>query len=109
MTPSSDGVEPDVDESVDVNDENATSRWCEDDAISSIELAMGTSKRKQSTDASSRPGRRWSDDHYDGVVLESVNYLLSDAFGIATSVHCQTSLVWSATFGPGSSPGAICD
>ena len=85
LTPSSDGVEPDVDKSVDVNDENATSRWCEDDAISSIELAMGTSKRKQSTDASSRPGRRWSDDHYDGVVLESVDYLLSDAFGTAKS------------------------
>ncbi len=85
LTPSSDGVEPDVDESVDVNDENATSRWCEEDAISSIELAMGKSKRKQSTDASFRPGHRWSDDHYDGVVLESVNYLLSDAFGVAKS------------------------
>jgi len=52
LTPSSG---PDVDESVDVNDENATSRWCKEDVISSIELAMGTSKRKQSTEASSRP------------------------------------------------------
>ena len=83
LTPSSDGVEPDVDESVDVNDENATSRWCEEDVISSIELAMGTNKRKQSTDASFRSGHLWSDDH--GVVLESVNYLLSDAFGVAKS------------------------
>jgi hypothetical protein len=77
-----------VDESDDFdNDDNATSWWCEDaNDISSIELAMGTSNRNSPADASSRRrGRRWSDDHYDGVVLESANYLLSNVFGAVKS------------------------
>ena len=67
------------------DNENGTYWRCEEDDISSIELAMGTNKREQSTDALSRRARRWSDDHYDGVVLESVNYLLSNTFGVAKS------------------------
>ncbi|KAL3806177.1 hypothetical protein ACHAXA_000693 [Cyclostephanos tholiformis] len=96
LTPSSDDVASDasddgpdgicVDESDDFDNDNATSWWCEDgDDVSSIELAMGTSNWNRSTDASSRQGRRWTDDHYDGVVLESANYLLSNVFGAAKS------------------------
>ncbi|KAL3806175.1 hypothetical protein ACHAXA_000691 [Cyclostephanos tholiformis] len=96
LTPSSDDVASDasddgpdgicVDESDDFDNDNATSWWCEDgDDVSSIELAMGTSNWNRSTDASSRQGRRWTDDHYDGVVLESANYLLSNVLGAAKS------------------------
>ncbi|KAL7534882.1 hypothetical protein ACHAXR_006139, partial [Thalassiosira sp. AJA248-18] len=54
-------------------DENITSGWCEDDDFSSVELAMGRIAEKQTRRV------RWSDDHYDGVLLESAKYLFSGA------------------------------
>jgi len=71
---------------VEDEDKNTTSLYCEDDDISSVELAMGRITGNQSNSPSlSRRVRRWSDDHYDGVVFESINYLLSNTFSRARS------------------------
>jgi len=65
---------------------NTTSWRCDYDDLSSVELAMGRRNDKQ-MNASSVPrrARDWSDDHYDGVMVESVNFLLSNTFSIAKS------------------------
>jgi len=67
--------------------ENSTTSWrCEDDDFSSVDLAMGRITEIQSNGhPSTRPDRYWSDDHYDGVVFESINYLLSNTFSKAKS------------------------
>ena len=48
--------------------------WQCGEGVSSVEMAMGRIKLKQ-------PRYRWSDDHYDGVMFESMDYLLS---GVST-------------------------
>jgi len=49
--------------------------WLCDDDTSSVEMAMGRIKMKKQPRSLFK--NRWSDDHYDGVMLESMNYLLS--------------------------------
>ena len=48
--------------------------WLCDDDTSSVELAMGRINVRQ---PKSVFNKKWSDDHYDGVMLESMNFLLS--------------------------------
>lgn len=78
--------------------ENVTSWVCEDDEASSVELAMGTSKRKQSGDLS-RSTRLQSDDQYGGIVVESMNYLLSNMFHVAKSSVSKPLLFGARRFG----------
>eukprot|EP00804_Cyclotella_cryptica_P015435 CCRYP_008074-RA/>CCRYP_008074-RA protein AED:0.28 eAED:0.28 QI:173/1/1/1/0.33/0.75/4/2971/760 len=56
-----------------------SSVWiCEDEIpLSSVELAMGKISSK------SRRRTPWLDDHYDGLLLESVEYLISRAYSFA--------------------------
>jgi hypothetical protein len=49
--------------------------WTCDDVTSSVEMAMGRIKMKERPRSLFK--NRWSDDHYDGVMLESMHYLLS--------------------------------
>ena len=57
---------------------NASAWICEDEKqISSVELAMGTSSRRRRTTC--------ADDHYDGLLLESMEYLTSRTFSFAQS------------------------
>lgn len=51
---------------------NASMWICEDEiTLSSVELAMGRES------AGSQRRSRWTDDHYDGLLFESMQYLLS--------------------------------
>lgn len=68
----------------DAGGENTTSWVCEEDEESSVGLAMGTVKRKRSS-ASSPSARLRPDDQYGGILVESMNYLLSNAFHVAKS------------------------
>ncbi|KAL7543957.1 hypothetical protein ACHAWF_007496 [Thalassiosira exigua] len=72
------------DDSREGSDEDDPSWWCEDDVFSSVELAMEPDELR-SEDATTRPSRRWSDDHYDGVLFESMNYLFANAMSRAGS------------------------
>ena len=67
-----------VDES-DTDGKNGTSWMCEEDDASSVELAMGAITRKRSA-ASSRSTRLRPDDQYGGIIVESMNHLLSNMF-----------------------------
>ncbi len=69
-----------VDES-DTDGENGTSWKCEEDDASSVELAMGTIKRKR-LGASPRRTRLRPDDQYGGIIVESMNHLLSNMFHV---------------------------
>jgi len=74
----------------DGNGTDATSWWCEDDDVSSVELAMmGRITGKQSGSSPSSPPRRWSDDYYDGVLHESASYVFE---GMKSSVSKPLSL-----------------
>ena len=59
--------------------DNTTLGWCGDEGYSSVELAMGGMTEKRLISSSI------SDDHYDGVLFESANYLLSNTFSFAKS------------------------
>jgi predicted patatin/cPLA2 family phospholipase len=78
--------------------ENVTSWVCEEDLASSVALALGTSKRKQSGDLS-RSTRLQSDDQYGGIVVESMNYLLSNMFNVAKSSVSKSLLFGARRFG----------
>lgn len=64
------------------NDHNISDSdaWLCDESISSVEMAMGRIKVKQPR---SLLKNRWADDHYDGVMLESMDYLMSGANSFA--------------------------
>lgn len=60
-----------MDNDYNISDSDA---WLCDEGISSVEMAMGRIRVKRS---GSVVNNRWADDHYGGVMFESVDYLLS--------------------------------
>ena len=72
-----DAVCAQIDNDYNISDSDA---WLCDDGTSSVEMAMGRIKVKQ------RPKNRWSDDHFDGVMHESMNYILSGINSFAQTI-----------------------
>lgn len=73
--------------------------YCNDEEeMSSVQLAMRSTAQKRSTHA------RWSDDHYDGVMLESMSYLTTRSFSAVKSALTKPLMYGIGKFGKALKP-----